>query len=438
MNGDGPDGERGGVRDLGRWVALDGRGRAPLVLALMFWGVFLLDAGAIAFYAAFVPPPPPDPVADLLGLGHLAALPVAALCWPFLYWAPQPLPRRAAVLSVVFFTAVHLLMLTSGGSLVFVMSSIAIGNVVLVLGTRAAVACTLLAVLTPVPLFALTGGPVLRGVFEAGIILFLGVMMILVFSGLLSARRQAERTRSLLAELEEAHAELRRYAERTRELTVAEERARMAREMHDSVGHYLTVINMGLANAERFRRARPEAAWDEVRDARLLTQEALADTRRWVRALRPLRLEGRAGPDAMRALAAAFSGSKDDPAVSFTQEGEWPDPGEEAELVCYRIVQEGLTNAARHAAAARIGVRLACTGERIELTVADDGVGGDPERTGSGGFGLRGLRERVQAAGGTLEAGDGAGGGFELRAVLPVRPGAAGPRGASARTEAAR
>src|SRR5690606_31954574 len=386
MDGDDRGGGRSGVRDLGRWVALNDRGRAPLVLSVLFWGTFLIQLAAVGSYASLsAPSPAPDPVRDLFDLAHLTALAGAGLCWPFLHWAAQPLPRRAAVLSIAFFASAHLVRRTSGGAPVFVISSIAIGNVVLVLGVRAAVVCALLSAVTPLPAFALTGDSLLRGLFEAATLLFLGAMMILVFSGLLDARRRAEQTRSLLAELEDAHSELRRYAERTRELSIAEERARMAREMHDSVGHYLTVINMGLANAERFRRARPEAAWDEVRDARRLTREALADTRRWVRALRPLRLEGRAGPDAMRALASAFSGSKDDPAVSFTQEGDWPDPGEETELVCYRIVQEGLTNAARHAAAARIEIRLACAGERIELAVADDGVGGDPDRSEGGG-----------------------------------------------------
>src|SRR5690606_34526272 len=99
----------------------------------------------------------------------------------------------------------------SGGAPVFVVSSIAIGNVVLVLGVRAAAVCALLSAVTPLPVFALTGDSLLRGLFEAATLLFLGAMMILVFSGLLDARRRAEQTRSLLSELEGAHAELRRY-----------------------------------------------------------------------------------------------------------------------------------------------------------------------------------------------------------------------------------
>jgi signal transduction histidine kinase len=106
-------------------------------------------------------------------------------------------------------------------------------------------------------------------------------------------------------------------------LTVAEERARMSREMHDSLGHYLTVINVGLQNAQRFREKWPEAAWAEVEEAGGLTREALSEVRRWVRALKPLALEDRASPEAMVALARSLEGT--DLEVRFTVEGP-PEP----------------------------------------------------------------------------------------------------------------
>jgi signal transduction histidine kinase len=92
-------------------------------------------------------------------------------------------------------------------------------------------------------------------------------------------------------------------------LTVSEERARMSREMHDSLGHYLAVINVGLQIAQRFREKRPESAWAEVEEARDLTREALSEVRRWVRVLKPLALEDRASPEAMVALARSFEGT---------------------------------------------------------------------------------------------------------------------------------
>jgi signal transduction histidine kinase len=234
---------------------------------------------------------------------------------------------------------------------------------------------------------------------------------------MVEARRRREETEKLLAELEAAHSELERYAERVRELTVAEERARMSREMHDSLGHYLTVINVSLQNAQRFKEKRPEAAWEEVEEARGLTREALSEVRRWVRALKPLALEERAGPEALAALASSFEGTGFD--VRFTVEGPERELPGEAELVLYRALQEGLTNALKHSKARRVTASLAFGEESVSLTVADDGEGA-PKGASEKGFGLATLGERAGALGGVLSAGNSTEGGFALRVELPM------------------
>ncbi|NJP94774.1 sensor histidine kinase [Nonomuraea sp. FMUSA5-5] len=204
----------------------------------------------------------------------------------------------------------------------------------------------------------------------------------------------------------------RQLAERVRELTVAEERARISAEMHDSIGHHLTVINLGLENAERFRHRRPEAAWKEVRQAKELTQAALADTRRWVRALRPLALSGDLGSAALRKLADSFSGTG--LTVTFQVQGTERPLDPDTELVLYRVLQEGLTNAVRHAQARSMHGTLTYEKSRIVLAVTDDG-----KEAGQGdGFGLTSLGDRVRALGGRLVSGNKAVG-FELRAELP-------------------
>ncbi|MEE2043832.1 sensor histidine kinase, partial [Nocardiopsis tropica] len=149
-------------------------------------------------------------------------------------------------------------------------------------------------------------------------------------------------------------------------------------------------------------------AWGEVEQARELAGEALTDTRRWVRALRPLRLEGRAGVAAMRAMADSFDGGGI--RIAFTDAGDWPELSEEAELVCYRALQEGLTNAMRHSGADLVEVEVAADPAGVAVTVADNGAGA-PQGAALGGFGLRGLAERVASVGGALEAGDGGGAG---------------------------
>jgi signal transduction histidine kinase len=219
-------------------------------------------------------------------------------------------------------------------------------------------------------------------------------------SATLEARRNRQQSERLLGRL--------------RELTVAEERARMARDMHDSIGHHLTVIKMGLENAERFRERRPEAAWDEVRQTKELTGQALAETRRWVRALRPLDLKDRIGSSALDRLARSFDGSGI--AVDFTVEGTEPLLDADTELTLYRVLQEGLTNVLRHSEATNVRVRLAFDDHQVTLAIRDDGRGTD-----SGpGFGLTSLAERIKALRGTLHARNADGGGFELLAELPM------------------
>jgi len=242
--------------------------------------------------------------------------------------------------------------------------------------------------------------------------------MIGVCVSIVEANCRREESEALVGQLKAAHEELRRYSERVKELTISEERARMSREMHDSLGHYLTVINLGLENARRFRDRKPDAAWDEVEEAKDLTLEALSETRRWVRAMKPLALEDKAGPEAMAALARSFEGTGME--VRFSVDGAERELTSEAELTLYRALQEGLTNAVRHSKASRVRARLSFPGENAKLTVADDGEGAPEKVVEEAGFGLSALAERTKVLGGTLDAGGAAGGGFVLEVELPI------------------
>ncbi|MEU4836194.1 sensor histidine kinase [Streptosporangium sp. NPDC023615] len=356
------------------------------------------------------------PLSRVFFLVSAAALPLSCGLWLLLPWrADASILHKTAT---VLFLVVSLPLMMAGGVAALLIASLAVGNVLIVFGLRGGLGYAAIAGLLHLVLGVLNPEqPNIAAVVNGASVLLLCLVIMVVIVAMIEAHRRAEETRELLADLERAHAELRRYAAQTRDLAVAEERARMARDMHDSVGHYLTVINVGLANAQRYKNLRPDDAWDEVRQAQRLTLEALTDTRRWVRALRPLRMEGRTGIAALRALAGSFGSSETD--VDFTVTGTWPNVDESRELVCYRIVQEGLTNALRHSRARRIGVALECTPERVNVTVSDDGTGADLESVG-GGFGLRGLRERVEAVGGALDVTSDPGEGFTLRAVVPA------------------
>jgi signal transduction histidine kinase len=225
--------------------------------------------------------------------------------------------------------------------------------------------------------------------------------------------READVARELAARAEAEREEQARLA-------VAEERARIARELHDVVGHSVSVMTV---QASAVRRLLED---DQVKEREALLvveqtgREALAEMRRMVGVLRR--------PEEAPALAPQPSLEHLDKLVAHAREAGLPvDVRIEGEpeplpagidLTAYRLVQEGLTNAIKHARAGRAEVVIRYGGGHVELTVSDDGTGdGDGDR---GGHGLVGMRERVSVYGGELEAGPKAGGGFRLRARLPV------------------
>jgi signal transduction histidine kinase len=203
-------------------------------------------------------------------------------------------------------------------------------------------------------------------------------------------------------------------------LAVTEERARIARELHDVVGHSVSVMTVQAAAVRRLL----EPDQDREREALLVVEqtgrEALAEMRRMVGVLRR--------PEEAPALAPQPSLEHLDKLVAHTRETGLPVElrveGMPAQLpaaldtTAYRIVQEALTNAVKHANASRAEVVVRYRNGTVELIVSDDGDG-DGDGGGSG-HGLVGMRERVSVYGGELEAGPQAGGGFRLRATLPV------------------
>lgn len=404
--------------DLSRWATLH-ENRPPGVLHVLFWGnmaVTFVMFGVVAWEEGGDLLTQGPVVIGIVVVSTVTAL-VCCLLWPMLAWSPaSPTWRRAA--SAAFLVSAVLCTMTSNATM-FLLVCLATFNALAVFGLPGGLSFGVSLTLFSLGLgMTIPDTPVWAGFYLAVSMLFLVVASGVAFIALTVAAQRAERTSTLLAELERAHEDLRRQNLRVREMTVSEERARMSREMHDSTGHYLTALTMSLSNALRFRTRRPEAAWDEVEQARELAREALTDTRRWVRALRPLRLEGSAGLGAMRAMAESFDGGGIH--VEFIDSGTWPELSQEAELVCYRALQEGLTNAMRHSGADRVTVTVAADTEAVVVTVSDNGVGA-PDEAVRGGFGLRGLAERVQAIGGSTHTENLAEGGFRLR--VEVRPG---------------
>ncbi|WP_449347306.1 sensor histidine kinase [Streptomyces xanthochromogenes] len=201
----------------------------------------------------------------------------------------------------------------------------------------------------------------------------------------------------------------------------AGERARLAREMHDVVAHQVGLISMRAA-ALQFTTSDPEAR-EDARDIRELSSRTLDELRHMVGVLRTA--DGAAAPASPPRLADIApmierSGLDVSCPAPLPEDTRLP---EDVERAAYRTVQEALTNARRYAATARITVRLALEGPALRVEVRNGPAApapAPPSRLG-GGHGLKGLRERAHAVGGTLETGPTADGGFLVSALFPLR-----------------
>ncbi|MBM7499770.1 signal transduction histidine kinase [Brachybacterium muris] len=337
--------------------------------------------------------------------------PVIAMAW----WmrARAGTARRRAILSAA--VAIGLIPVAVSGSVGFTIPVLVLGVALLVVdvGRSAGAVAAAAVVIT---------GTVLHGIGETGwvvgllnsvpiaILLGFGIALGELFRAYHQAHHRdlraiAERDEAL-DRLESALARLRRTAEIEKELLLADERARSARDLHDGLGHRLTLISMSLEFAGRARQNDPEAAWAEVAGADATAREALAEMRTWVRALSPVRDPDATGVAALEAIAESFRGTGLE--VDVDAEGEEPELGQDASLLLYRAAQEGLTNALRHSRASRVRISVGIEGQDVVMRMINDiapSLGhGVPVGAATAGFGLRGLAARAEALGGGVTA----------------------------------
>ncbi|MGW7352909.1 sensor histidine kinase [Streptomyces sp. NPDC054784] len=194
------------------------------------------------------------------------------------------------------------------------------------------------------------------------------------------------------------------------------ERRRIAQELHDEIGQTLTAV---LLELKRVADASPAPVRDELRLVQESTRDSLDEIRRIARRLRPGVLEELGLVSALSSLTNEVP-AHDGLTTRRQLAADLPPLGEEAELVLYRVAQESLTNAVRHARATRLELALNRGVDTVDLRVRDDGRGlrGAPE-----GAGIRGMRERALLIGARLSVGPGPGGGTEVRLSVPVRGG---------------
>jgi signal transduction histidine kinase len=215
-------------------------------------------------------------------------------------------------------------------------------------------------------------------------------------------------------------------AERERDLAareaVVEERARIARELHDAIAHDVSLMVVQAGAERRALKDEDASARQTLHTIEEIGRGALTEMRRLVGMLRSGDgTEPLAPQPGLRELPLLVSQVREAGLpVELAIEGEPRQLPVGLELSAYRIVQEALTNALKHAGDARATVRIVYGGDSLELEIADDG-GGVPQPDTSGGHGLVGMRERVALYGGRFEASRRAAGGFAVRVALPIR-----------------
>jgi signal transduction histidine kinase len=241
----------------------------------------------------------------------------------------------------------------------------------------------------------------------------LSVIPLLVFwlAGVfVHARRRA-------AALADRNAALQRLAEQA----AAGERTRIARELHDIIAHHLSVIVLQAAGA----RASEKPAGPTLEKIENSGRQALAETRRLLGVLRDTStyagLAPQPGIGELDALAGSISAAG--LPVSLAIDGEHAALPAAVDVSVYRIVQEALTNVLKHAGPARADVIVSCASDAVTIEVTDTGTGAPGDLNLAGGNGLAGMRERAAVFGGQFRAGPRPGGGFTVRARLPLGDG---------------
>lgn len=282
---------------------------------------------------------------------------------------------------------------------------------------------------------------------QAGGMPFDGLTQWIVFAGLLVAnsglqmvvahlteqetRRAHERT-ATIAELERTNAALQRALDenaalhaqllvQAREAGVADERRRLAAEIHDTLAQGLTGIIAQLQVVTN--TPDPDVARTHLQRAFDLARHSLGEARRSVHNLAPVALADAGLPEALKTTVAEW-GERTGVRAEFTLTGTAEQLHEEVAATLLRIAQEALSNAARHARASRLGVTLSFLGDEVILDIRDDGLGFDPlalpARSAAGGFGLDGMRARAERIAGSFAVESEPGHGSALSARVPL------------------
>lgn len=235
-------------------------------------------------------------------------------------------------------------------------------------------------------------------------------------------------------EIAAAHTQLQEYSAQVEELSAVRERNRIAREIHDTLGHSLTLLSVQLETATQLEARGDPRLREELREARKVVKSCLTEVRHSVEALRPDEASAGSLQERLRRLVADFETTCRQTRITLDLEEATHSLNPELSQALYRCAQEALTNIRKHAHATKVLLRLSTSGEQedhLELTVLDNGQGTTSQHDyPASGFGLQGMRERVVLLDGTLRAGPEPGHGWRVEVVFPLKQ--RGPAGVSA------
>lgn len=250
-------------------------------------------------------------------------------------------------------------------------------------------------------------------VYALGLALFTAVLSIYRVSTL-ETRAAEHRNRLMLAE------QRLRWLSRRLVHTQEEERKSLSRELHDQIGQMLTGIRMVFGNLEQSRTAPEKDFKDQVAEGKVLAEQTLQMVRDLALGLRPSMLDDLGLEPALKWQAREFSRRSGTP-VEFKTDGLLENVTDDVGTCAYRVVQESLTNCARHSRAKTVRIDLHGGLTELSLTVRDDGVGFDSAQISGRGLGLVGIQERVHELGGTVTVDSQPGRGTVLKAVIPLK-----------------
>lgn len=370
---------------------------------------------------------------SLSPISFIAFTIVNVLCGAVFWWmnVRSPLTKWQLVLSMIAFsllTFISGMCVALGLGFNWLLYFDAVGVYFTYLSIRnASLASILLYLVLEVNLFIVDGW---KGVFPGWATLLAGFCFVAAFS--LSNQllnREQERSHRLLRqleasnhELEQAHHQLQTYANEVEELAVARERTRLARDIHDTLGHYLTIISIQLETISKLQERDPARAVVEVEEAKRVAAQCMQEVRNAVVALRPSSIARLNVIDALAHLANEFRAIAPSIELTLDQDTVLPPLSSELQLAFYRVAQEALTNVRKHAHATKVLVRLRYEDEILELVVRDNGAGSSHDHAPQHpeGFGLIGLRERIELLGGQVTYGPLEPSGYRVSACIRI------------------